>query len=269
MPKIQNMGASTPTLVAHPTRDALAEDAVTRILDIIEHVLSERTIAHISLTGGTMGIATLKAWAENERVKDIDWSRVHFWFSDERYVPERSPERNDGQAIEVLLAPLLSHGLVVGNVHRMGPSDIFTGLEAAAEHYAFEMRDYAGSAPAVSVQMPEGATELPLAGGHGGGAGHEHGGSGSCGCGGGGCGSSAPEQSIEETTLDEFDAEATEDAAEAVAAVVAVASGPHRSLTSPCWAWARTVILRPCSRAVSRFCWVPVCRRIRLRAVRL
>ena len=31
MPKIQNMGASTPTLVAHPTRDALAEDAVTRI----------------------------------------------------------------------------------------------------------------------------------------------------------------------------------------------------------------------------------------------
>ena len=188
MPKIQNMGASTPVLVAHPTRDALAADAVTRILDIIEHVLSERTIAHISLTGGTMGIATLKAWAENERVKDIDWSRVHFWFSDERYVPERSPERNDGQAIEVLLAPLLSHGLVVDNVHRMGPSDIFTGLEAAAEHYAFEMRDYAGSAPAMSVQMPEGATELPLAGGHGGGAGHEHGGSGGCGCGGGGCG---------------------------------------------------------------------------------
>lgn len=188
MPKIQNMGASTPVLVAHPTRDALAADAVTRILDIIEHVLSERTIAHISLTGGTMGIATLKAWAENERVKDIDWSRVHFWFSDERFVPERSPERNDGQAIEALLAPLLSHGLVVGNVHRMGPSDIFTGLEAAAEHYAFEMRDYAGSAPAMSVQMPEGATELPLAGGHGGGAGHEHGGSGGCGCGGCGCG---------------------------------------------------------------------------------
>ena len=34
MPKIQNMGSSTPVLVAHPTRDALAADAVTRILDI-------------------------------------------------------------------------------------------------------------------------------------------------------------------------------------------------------------------------------------------
>ena len=214
MPKIQNMGASTPILVAHPTREALATDAVTRILDIIEHVLTERTIAHVSLTGGIMGIATLKAWAENKRVKDIDWSRVHFWFSDERYVPERSPERNDGQAIEALLAPLLSHGLAVGNVHRMGPSDIFTGLEAAAEHYAFEMRDYAGAAPAVTVQMPEGATELPLAGGHGSGAGHEHGASGGgCGCGGGGCGSSTPESSapahsLEETTLEDFDAAA-------------------------------------------------------------
>ena len=72
MPKIQNMGASTPILVAHPTREALATDAVTRILDIIEHVLTERTIAHVSLTGGIMGIATLKAWAENKRVKDID-----------------------------------------------------------------------------------------------------------------------------------------------------------------------------------------------------
>ena len=39
MPKIQNIGASTPTLVAHPTRDALAADAVTRILDIIERAL--------------------------------------------------------------------------------------------------------------------------------------------------------------------------------------------------------------------------------------
>ena len=84
MPKIQNMGASTPTLMAHPTRDALAADAVTRILDIIEHVLSERTIAHISLTGGTMGIATLKAWAENEREKDIDWTPEHYWFTYDR-----------------------------------------------------------------------------------------------------------------------------------------------------------------------------------------
>ena len=104
MPKINNIGESTPTLITHPSREALASDATTRILDVIEHVLTERTMAHVSLTGGTMGIATLRAWAQSPRVKDIDWSRVHFWFSDERFVPERDPDRNDGQAIEALLA---------------------------------------------------------------------------------------------------------------------------------------------------------------------
>ena len=161
MPKINNIGKSTPTLVAHPTREALAADAVGRIFDILEHVLTERTVAHVSLTGGTMGIATLRAWAASARVKDIDWSRVHFWFSDERFVPERDAERNDGRAIEALLA--------------------------AAEHYAYEMRKFAGSADPVRVEMPEGASELPLVGGHGGAAESEPSGGG-CGCGGCGCG---------------------------------------------------------------------------------
>ncbi|MFC2302802.1 MAG: peptide chain release factor-like protein, partial [Rothia aeria] len=170
MPKINNIGESTPTLVAHPTREALAADAVGRIFDILEHVLTERTVAHVSLTGGTMGIATLRAWAASARVKDIDWSRVHFWFSDERFVPERDAERNDGQAIEALLADLTDYGFPVENAHRIGPSDVMIDVEAAAEHYAYEMRKFAGSADPVRVEMPEGASELPLVGGHGGAA---------------------------------------------------------------------------------------------------
>ena len=47
MPKINNIGESTPTLVAHPTREALAADAVGRSFDILEHVLTERTVAHV------------------------------------------------------------------------------------------------------------------------------------------------------------------------------------------------------------------------------
>lgn len=104
---------------------------------------------------------------------------MHFWFSDERFVPERvAPNVMTVRLLRrQLLAPLLSHGLVVGNVHRMGPSDIFTGLEVVAWSYAFEMRDYAGSAPAVRRADAEAQPRHlpPLAGGHGGGAGHEHG----------------------------------------------------------------------------------------------
>lgn len=184
MPKISNIGDTKPVLVRHPDRDSLASDATDRILDIIEHALTERTLAHVSLTGGTMGIATLKAWADSPRIKDIDWSRVHFWFSDERFVPERSEDRNDGQAIEALLADLVDYGLPVENVHRMGPSDVLLDLEAAAEHYAYEMRKFAGEAEPIRVQMPAGASELPLAGG----SGDAEPNGGGCGCGGCGCG---------------------------------------------------------------------------------
>lgn len=186
MPKINNIGSSTPTLVSHPSRDTLAADATEHILDVIEHALTERAVAHVSLTGGTMGIATLREWANSPRVKDIDWSRVHFWFSDERFVPERDSDRNDGQAIEALLADLVDYGFPVENAHRMGPSDVMIDVEAAAEQYAYEMRNFAGSAEPVRVEMPEGASELPLAGGRGNPNSQQS--TGGCGCGGCGCG---------------------------------------------------------------------------------
>ena len=167
MPKISNIGDVKPVLVKHESRESLAADAVNHILDAIEEALEQREIAHVSLTGGTMGVATLAAWGASERVPSIDWSRVHFWFSDERFVPERSEERNDGQAIEALLVHLLDYGMPVANVHRMGPADHFPSVADAAEHYAYEMRNFAGEAPERRVQIPEGVSELPLAGGHG------------------------------------------------------------------------------------------------------
>lgn len=192
MPKITNIGKNSPVLVTHSTRDALAYDAVSHILDALEQALAERTVAHVSLTGGTMGIATLKAWALSPRIRNIEWSRVHFWFSDERFVPERSPDRNDGQAIEALLADLMDVGLPVGNVHRMGPSDVMVDVAAAAEHYAYEMRQFAGLAEPIRVEKPEGAAELPLAGSGGSEPGAGGCGCGSCGCGGGSAAWPAP-----------------------------------------------------------------------------
>ena len=199
MPKISNIGDVKPVLVKHESRESLAADAVNHILDAIEEALEQREIAHVSLTGGTMGVATLTAWGASERVPSIDWSRVHFWFSDERFVPERSEERNDGQAIEALLVHLLDYGMPVANVHRMGPADHFPSVADAAEHYAYEMRNFAGEAPERRVQIPEGVSELPLAGGHGR-ADKLHAEeaaerpAGGCGCGGGGCGSSPSDE---------------------------------------------------------------------------
>ena len=88
---------------------------------------------------------------------------------------------------QALLADLTDYGFPVENAHRIGPSDVMIDVEAAAEHYAYEMRKFAGSADPVRVEMPEGVSELPLVGGHGGAAESEPSGGG-CGCGGCGCG---------------------------------------------------------------------------------
>src|SRR5688500_2182370 len=82
---------------------ALAESVAPRFLSRVAKRIDERKLAHISLTGGSMGAAVLAAAARNPRAARIDWSRVHFWWSDERFVPLGHAERNDRQARDAFL----------------------------------------------------------------------------------------------------------------------------------------------------------------------
>ncbi|MDL9979906.1 6-phosphogluconolactonase [Microbacterium sp. ASV49] len=91
---------------------------------------------HVSLTGGSMGGAVLAAVREDARAADVDWSTVHFWWSDERFVAAGSTDRNDVQARAALLDHL---DIPPGNIHAMGASDGTLDLDAAAEAYAAEL----------------------------------------------------------------------------------------------------------------------------------
>ena len=113
---------------------ALADSVAARLL----HRLAKRTHdgndAHVSLTGGTMGSAVLEAVARNTRRDRVDWSHVHFWWSDERFVPRGDAERNERQARETLLDALPG-----ARVHAVAASDDGIDLDAAAERYAREL----------------------------------------------------------------------------------------------------------------------------------
>ncbi len=87
------------------------------------------------LTGGTLGIASLKAVADSPALTAVDWSRVNFYWGDERFVEADSPDRNAVQA-EVLLSVLDGHGLDRQRVHAMGSTDEFATPEEAAAAYA-------------------------------------------------------------------------------------------------------------------------------------
>ncbi|MFG1933640.1 6-phosphogluconolactonase [Mycobacterium sp. NPDC048908] len=116
----------------YPDADALVAAAGDRLAQEITSVIQFRGRASIVLTGGGTGIGLLKRLAE--RGDQIDWSRVHFYWGDDRFVPEDDDERNDKQAREALLDHI---DIPAANVHPMPASGAAFGddLDAAARDY--------------------------------------------------------------------------------------------------------------------------------------
>ncbi|GIW44111.1 MAG: 6-phosphogluconolactonase [Candidatus Binatia bacterium] len=73
----------------------------------------------------------------------VDWTKVEFFWSDERPVPPSHPDSNYRLAWEALLAPL---GIAASQIHRMQGEA--TNLDAAARDYEREIAQVLGVKPA-------------------------------------------------------------------------------------------------------------------------
>ena len=121
-------------VVVHPSAEAVAEATAARLLVTLIDTLSVQDRADVVLTGGTVGIATLRAVAASPLASAVDWTSVHVWWGDERFVPAGDADRNEGQAQAALLGAL---PLPEENIHRMGASsEHATAVEAGAAYYA-------------------------------------------------------------------------------------------------------------------------------------
>jgi len=133
--------------------DALVAAAGDRLIGAITAAIGARGRALVVLTGGGTGIALLKR--VGERADEIDWSKVHLFWGDERYVPADDDERNEKQAREAFLDHL---DIPAGNVHAMAASDGEFGadIEAAALAYVdvlAEAAENGESAPRFDVHL--------------------------------------------------------------------------------------------------------------------
>jgi 6-phosphogluconolactonase len=144
----------------YPDSDALAAAACERLIGAIDAAVAARGQALIVLTGGGNGNRLLRKVREQSH--RIDWSRVHLFWGDERYVPEDDDERNDKQAREALLDHI---DIPARNVHPMPASDGEFGddIDAAALAYQQVLAAYAqpdDTAPDFDVHLlgvgPEG-----------------------------------------------------------------------------------------------------------------
>jgi 6-phosphogluconolactonase len=128
-----------PEVLVEESATALADRTADRTAATLGAALDERGEAHLVVTGGGILEKVMTALAAR---KPIDWSRVHVWWGDERYVPADSADRNDRPALSVLFDQVAVNP---AKVHRMPASDAGFGddAEAAAASYAAELAEAA------------------------------------------------------------------------------------------------------------------------------
>ncbi|WEK14212.1 MAG: 6-phosphogluconolactonase [Candidatus Microbacterium phytovorans] len=115
---------------------SLAAAVARRFLDRLVRRGAAGKTSHVALTGGHIGTDVLRAAGADPRREDVDWTRVHFWWGDERFVPRDDEERNERAARQALLDHI---AVPPENVHAMASSEDGLDLDAAAQAYADEL----------------------------------------------------------------------------------------------------------------------------------
>ena len=112
---------------------SVARNVAEQLIKSLSGLLESQPQVNLMLTGGTVGIASLAELAAHEGRDTVDYSRVHFWWGDERYVPSNHPDRNALQARNALLSKI---NLDESNVHEFPASDSGLSLDEAAVQFA-------------------------------------------------------------------------------------------------------------------------------------
>lgn len=122
----------------YPDTEALVRAAGDRLAGAIAAAITERGRAMVVLTGGGTGIGLLKVLGGHP----VEWSRVHLFWGDDRFVPRDDDDRNEKQAREALLDRV---DIPAANIHPMPPSDGEFGedIDAAARAYAATLAETA------------------------------------------------------------------------------------------------------------------------------
>jgi 6-phosphogluconolactonase len=118
------------------SRAELAELVADKFVVRVRKCVKRQGVAHVVLTGGSVASDVHRAIAAHPDRSSVDWSAVHFWWGDERFLPDGDGERNEKQATDDVLEPL---GVPRENIHRMPALHTGLTLDAAADHYLAEL----------------------------------------------------------------------------------------------------------------------------------
>lgn len=118
--------------------NSVADNTAAKLIEKLVSLLASKNEVHLVLTGGTVGIATLASLWANPSHNDIDFTRVNFWWGDERFVASESADRNALQARNALLKNLK---LDTSRIHEFPSADNGLDLQQAAAEFAAHVED--------------------------------------------------------------------------------------------------------------------------------
>ena len=110
---------------------AVAQHVAEDLFQFVQHELASKSRVDIAITGGTVGIASLAA-ASTLPFSDLDLTRLHIWWGDERFVDFESDDRNAKQAKNAWLSKL---NIPDANIHEFPAKTNSLSLETAASQF--------------------------------------------------------------------------------------------------------------------------------------
>ncbi len=127
---------SPPLVEVHEDAAALATSVAGELLTRLADAQTTGRVPQVVLTGGTIADAVHHEIARLSAGSEVDWSRVVFWWGDERYVGPDDQDRNAGQARRAFLDTI---GVDPANVHEMASTATASSAAEGAAAYAADL----------------------------------------------------------------------------------------------------------------------------------
>lgn len=105
-----------PGVLVCPDAQAVAREAAVRCVELSQEFITKEDCFSVALAGGNTPRELYRLLASDEFRSQVEWSRVHIFWGDERPVPPDDPQSNYGMAYRELLSHV---PIPPENIHRM------------------------------------------------------------------------------------------------------------------------------------------------------
>ena len=136
-----------PSFTIYPDPESLFRGAADRFVEIYTEAMLSADSFSLVLSGGSTPKGLYNLLAAGSASRSIDWSRVHFFWSDERCVPPDHPDSNFKMAYSAMLREL---NLSETHIHRIAGEE---EPSRAAELYTAVIEEYFGGIEKVRFNL--------------------------------------------------------------------------------------------------------------------